>query len=324
MTSPPTFSFSPTAEEAAAAFASEIRGKNVLITGTSLNGIGYETALAIARYANLLVITGYNAERLKLTEDAIKKEVPTIEIHRLVLDLSSLASVRKAAEVVNIAPLPLHVLIHNAAAPIGPFKLTADGQESQFGTDHVGPFLLTKLLTPKLLSAATTNYTPRVVFVASAAHQFGSGVDFASLDRPDPSKYSASQAYFQAKSANILAAIELSKRSKGAINAYSLHPGVINTNLTQKEESIAELQAIGMLGPDGKPNQDNFHWKTIAQGAATTVVAAFDPRLNDKPGAYLDDCADATAAIAPHTSDPANAEKLWTVTEQMIGEKFTF
>ncbi|KAJ7652728.1 hypothetical protein DFH06DRAFT_1299506 [Mycena polygramma] len=306
MSSTPTFSFSTTAEEAAATFATEIRDKNVLITGTSLNGIGYETALAIAKYANLLIITGYNAERLKLTEDAIKKEVPTIEIHRLVLDLSSLASVRKAAEVVNVVPLPLHVLIHNAAAPIGPFKLTADGLESQFGTDHVGPFLFTKLLAPKLLSAATTNYTPRVVFVASAAHQFGSG------------------AYFQAKSANILAAIELSKRSKGAINAYSLHPGVINTNLTQKEESIAELQAIGMLGPDGKPNHENFHWKTIAQGAATTVVAAFDPRLNDKPGAYLDDCADATVSIAPHTSDPANAEKLWTVTEKIIGEKFTF
>ncbi|KAJ7615739.1 hypothetical protein DFH06DRAFT_1365790 [Mycena polygramma] len=318
MTSAPTFPFSTTAEEAAAAFATEIRGKNVLITGTSLNGIGYETALAIAKYANLLIITGYNADRLKLTEDAIKKEVPTIEIHRLVLDLSSLASVRKAAEVVNV------VLIHNAAAPIGPFKLTADGLESQFGTDHVGPFLLTKLLAPKLLSGATTNYTPRVIFVASAAHQFGSGVDFASLEQPDPAKYSASQAYFQAKSANILTAIELSKRSKSAINAYSLHPGVINTNLTQKEESIADLQAIGMLGPDGKPNHDNFHWKTIAQGAATTVVAAFDPRLDDKPGAYLDDCADATASIAPHTSDPANAEKLWTVTEKIIGEKITF
>ncbi|KAJ7652698.1 hypothetical protein DFH06DRAFT_1134154 [Mycena polygramma] len=340
MTSAPTFSFSTTAEVAAAAFATEIRGKNVLITGTSLNGIGYETALAIAKYANLLIITGYNADRLKLTEDAIKKEVPTIEIHRLVLDLSSLASVRKAAEVVNVVPLPLHVLIHNAAAPIGPFKVTADGLESQFGTDHVGPFLLTKLLAPKLLSAATTSYTPRAVFVASAAHQFGSGVDFASLEHPDPAKYSASQAYFQAKSANILTAIELSKRSKGAINAYSLHPGVIDTNLTQKEESIAELQAIGlcifptpsygadwrkgMLGPDGKPNQENFHWKTIAQGAATTVVAAFDPRLNDKPGAYLDDCAYATTSIAPHTSDPANAEKLWTVTEKIIGEKFTF
>jgi hypothetical protein len=114
-----------------------------------------------------------------------------------------------------------------------------------------------------LIASATASYTPRVVFVASAAHAFGTGVDFASLEQPDPAKYNISAAYFQAKSANILTAIELSKRSKGAINAYSLHPGgrmtflillltvltymlVIYTNLTQKEESQAELQALGV------------------------------------------------------------------------------
>jgi NAD(P)-dependent dehydrogenase (short-subunit alcohol dehydrogenase family) len=119
----------------------------------------------------------------------------------------------------------MKVLIHNAAAAIGSFKLTTDGLESQFGTDHVGPFLLTKLLAPKLLSSKAPSYTPRVVFVASSAHTFGTGVDFAVLTHPDPAKYQISDAYFQAKSANILTAIELSKRSKGAINAYSLHPG---------------------------------------------------------------------------------------------------
>ncbi|KAJ7935812.1 hypothetical protein B0H13DRAFT_2304307 [Mycena leptocephala] len=320
----PTFSFVTTADEVAAAFAEEIKGKNVLITGTSLNGIGFDTARTIAKYAKLVVITGYNAERLKLSEDAIKKEVPTANIHRLTLDLSSLASVREAAATVNANPEPLHVLIHNAAAAIGSFKLTTDGLESQFGTDHVGPFLLTKLLAPKLLSSRTPSYTPRVVFVASSAHTFGTGVDFAVLTHPDPAKYQISDAYFQAKSANILTAIELSKRSKGAINAYSLHPGVISTNITRKEESIPELQAIGILGPDGLPNHEKFDWKTTAQGAATTVAAAFDPRLNDKPGAYLDDSIVATASVAPHSSDPGNAAKLWAVTEEIIGETFTF
>lgn len=117
------------------------------------------------------------------------------------------------------------MLIHNAAAAIGPFELTVDKLENQFATDHVGPFLLTKLLAPKLLAAATSDYTPRVVFVASAAHALGPGVDFELLAHPDPQTYKSSTAYFQAKSANILAAIELSKRSKGAIHAYSLHPG---------------------------------------------------------------------------------------------------
>jgi NAD(P)-dependent dehydrogenase (short-subunit alcohol dehydrogenase family) len=116
------------------------------------------------------------------------------------------------------------VLIHNAAATIGPFKLTADGLESQMGTDHVGPFL-TKLLTPKLLASATASYTPRVVFVSSGAHSFGPGIAFDAIEHPNPETYSSFGAYFEAKSANILTALELSRRSKGAINAYSLHPG---------------------------------------------------------------------------------------------------
>ncbi|KAJ7744263.1 hypothetical protein DFH07DRAFT_978606 [Mycena maculata] len=324
MSPEPTFSFESTADDVATAFSGEIEGKNVLITGTSLNGIGFETALAIAKHANLVVITGYNAERLKLSEDAIKKEVPAANVRRLILDLSSLASVRNAAQEVNAYSEPLHVLINNAAAGMGPFKLTVDGLENQFATDHVGPFLFTKLITSKLFAAASEHYTPRVVFVGSAAHAFGTGVDFSILAKPDPAKYSASSAYFQAKSANILAATELSKRAKGRLNSYSLHPGIIFTNIAQKEGAQDDLKALGMLYPDGLPNREKFRWKTLSQGGATTVTAAFDPRLNDTPGAYLDDSKVANNTIAPHTSDPANAEKLWTITEEIIGEKFTF
>ncbi|KAJ6595039.1 short-chain dehydrogenase [Mycena vulgaris] len=318
------FSFSTTADEVATAFADEIKGKNVLITGTSLNGIGFETARVIAKHANLVVITGYNDERLKLSEAAIKADVPTANIQRLTLDLSSLAGVRKAAAEVNASPEPLHVLINNAAAPMGPFKLTADGLESQMGTGHVAPFLFTKLLAQKLRASATPQYTPRVVFVASGAHKFGTGVKFDTLATPDAALYSGPDAYFQVKSANILTASELSRRSRGTINAYSLHPGVIYTNITQKEDSIANMQAAGILGPDGLPNKTKFEWKTIPQGAATTVVAAFDPELDATPGAYLNDCVVATASVAPHSSDPANAERLWTATEKIIGETFAF
>ncbi|KAJ6630141.1 hypothetical protein B0H10DRAFT_1867562 [Mycena sp. CBHHK59/15] len=321
--SQPTFSFSTTADEVATALAQEITGKNVLITGTSLNGIGFETARVIAKHAKLVVITGYNLERLKLSEDAIKKDVPSANIRRLALDLSSLAAIRKAAAEVNAYPEPLHVLIHNAAATIGPLKVTVDNLESQMVTDHIGPFLLTKLIAPKLLSTSTASYTPRVVFVSSMGHGFGTGVDFDNLGKPDAAAYTAMGAYFQAKSANVLTAIELSKRSKGSINAYSLHPGVIYTNINQKEESIADMQALGVLGPDGQPNPAH-DWKTIPQGAATTVAAAFDPRLNGKPGAYLDNSTEANKDVAPHSSDPANAERLWELTEKIIGESFVF
>ncbi|KAJ7160214.1 hypothetical protein C8R46DRAFT_1107337, partial [Mycena filopes] len=292
MSTDPKFAFATTAEEVANTFAREIKGKNVLITGTSLNGIGFETARVIAKCANLVVITGYNDERLKLSEEAIKEEIPSANVRRLTLDLSSLAGVRKAAAEVNTYSEPIHVLIHNAAAAIGPFKLTVDGLESQIATDHVGPFLLTKLLKHKLLASATPSYTPRVVFVASGAHAFGPGVDFDALKKPNPATFNVSAAYFHAKSANILTALELSKRSKGAINAYSLHPGVIFTNINQKEEAIPEMQAMGILGPDGQPNTEKFEWKSIAQGAATT------------PGAYLDNSTVANESVAPHSSDP--------------------
>ncbi|KAF7357395.1 Short-chain dehydrogenase/reductase family protein [Mycena sanguinolenta] len=320
--SQPIFSAKTTAEEVAAAFADEIQGKNVLVTGTSLNGVGFETARVLAKYANLVIITGYNAERLKLTEDTIKADVPAANIRPLTLDLSSLASVRKAAAEVNAIPGPLHVLIHNAAATISKFKLSVDNLENQVATNHIGPFLFTKLLAPKILSARTAHYTPRVVFVSSIGHGLGTGVNFDTLGKPDPTKYEPMEAYYQSKSAAVSTAIELCKRSKGQINAYSLNPGAIFTNIMQKEEAIPGLQKLGALDADGQPATDYF--KTLGQGAATTLVAAFDPRLNDKPGAYLDDCVVANEAVAPHSSDPANAQRLWTLTEEIIGEKFTF
>ncbi|KAJ7081113.1 hypothetical protein B0H15DRAFT_855091 [Mycena belliarum] len=322
----PTFSFTTTAEEVADVFSAEIKGKNVLITGTSLNGIGFEAARVIAKHANLVVITGYNDERLKLSEEAIMRETPSANIRRLTLDLSSFAAVHKAAEEVNAYPEPLHVLINNAAAAAaGPFKLTVDKLETQMATGHLGPFLLTKLLVPKLLAAGTESYVPRVVFVSSDAHAMGTGPNLATITRPDAESYKLFEIYSQVKSANILTTRELSKRSNGRINVYSLHPGAIYTNIMETEESQADLKAAGLLGPDGKPSTQWIPvWKTIPQGAATTVTAAFDPRLNDKPGAYLDDSKEANHKLASHISEPEIAEKLWAVSEEVVGEKFAF
>ncbi|KAJ7686129.1 hypothetical protein B0H17DRAFT_1181324 [Mycena rosella] len=319
----PTFSFSTTADEVATAFAAEIQGKNVLVTGTSINGIGFEAARVIAKHARLVIITGYNLERLKLSEEAIKKDVPTANIRPLVLDLSSLAAVRKAAAEINAYPEALHVVVHNAAASFGPLKLTVDNLELQMATDHIGPFLLTKLIAPKILAAGTASYVPRVVYVSSSVHTSGTGVDFATVGHPDAEKYQSTDAYAQAKSANCLTAIALSSRSKGKINAYSLHPGLIFTNIALKEEAMPVMKAFGVLDAEGNAIP-GLPWKSIPQGAATTVAAAFDTRLNDKPGAYLSDGTEANKERAEHSSDPANAEKLWTVTEEVIGEKFTF
>ncbi|CAK5270080.1 unnamed protein product [Mycena citricolor] len=322
-------SFSSTASEAAAAFTAEIRGKNVLITGTSIDGIGFEAAKAIAPYANLVIITGYDAERLSLSEAAIKQHVPEANVRKLTLDLSSLSAVRTAAAEVNAYSEPIHVLVNNAAAAIAPFKLTVDGFENQIATAHLGPFLFTKLLFPKLLQSASATFTPRVVMVASNAHLFGKGVDFEhGLKRnPDESKHNVGLAYFQAKSANIMFARELAIRGEGKVLAFSLHPGVIMTNINKKDVTAPILQAVKILDAEGKPNTKDFNWKTIPQGAATTVTAAFDPSLKDKSGAYLNDCKVTatitnTEKLAPHTSSLDNSKKLWEITEELIGEKF--
>ncbi|KAJ7084513.1 hypothetical protein B0H15DRAFT_848014 [Mycena belliarum] len=319
----PTFSFSSTADEVADALAHEIRGKNVLITGTSLNGVGFDAARAMAKYANLVIITGYNAERLKLSQEAITKDVPSANIRCLSLDLSSFADVRRAAAEVNAYTEPLHVLIHNAAAGIGPLQLTADNLELQAATNHIGPFLLTKLLLEKVLAARAPSYTPRVVFVSALGHIFCDGVNWQTFGRPEQNGYQAFNTYFQTKSANILTAAELTRRAGGRLHAYSVHPGVIYTNMFVKDQSMDYLKAFGILGPDGKPNTEKYEWKTVAQGAATTVAAAFDPRVEDKPGSYLSDCVEANKDVAPHSSDPANAEKLWALTEELIGETFS-
>ncbi|KAK7056143.1 short-chain dehydrogenase/reductase family protein [Favolaschia claudopus] len=274
--SSPTFSSSSTADDVASAFSNEIAGKNVLITGTSKNGIGFETALAIAKHgANLVIITGYNDQRLKESEHAIKAQVPKANIRRLILDLASLSAVRTAADEVNSFPEAIHVLIHNAAAAISSsFKLTIDNLETQMATAHIGPFLFTKLILPKILASASTSpspspgytytYTPRVVFVSSMAilSGSGSGVNFETIGKPDEAT--------QAKSANVMTALELCKRSRGRVNAYSLHPG--------GQRSPRELaQASGLMDADGKPNTTGgVEWKTLAQGAAT----GFDPTLN--------------------------------------------
>ncbi|KAJ6551709.1 NAD-P-binding protein [Mycena capillaripes] len=321
--------FNPTAtstsDEVASAFAQELKGRNVLITGTSLNGLGFESARVIAKYANLVIITGYNKERknirIKLSEDALKQEVPEANIRPLILDLASLDAVRAAAAEVNAYPEQIDILINNAASSLCGFNITVDGFEQQMATDHLGPFLFTALILPKILAAQNASFTPRVIFVSSGAHAWCEGINVEEMEHPDASTYKAMVAYAQAKSANILTAIELSRRAGGRVHAYSLSPGAIVTNFVQ---NLAErLANEGTITEDGKPNMNSpYSWKTIPQGAATIVAAAFDPSLKDKPGCYLFDSVESNQKVAPHSSDPDTAKKVWSLSERLVGVKF--
>ncbi|KAJ7744030.1 hypothetical protein DFH07DRAFT_963861 [Mycena maculata] len=174
------------------------------------------------------------------------------------------------------------VLIHNAAGGQGPFELTEDKLEPQMAISHFGPFLFTKLVTSKLLGAGSADYTPHVVFVSSA-----------------------SEGYSWAKFTEILTAAELSCRAKGRINAYGLHPGAIFTNIQQREESIKFFKAAGIITADGRPNPAvPFEWKTIPQGAAITVAASLDTRLDVKPGTYLWDGMAANDKMSANSTVP--------------------
>nr|GAT56414.1 short-chain dehydrogenase/reductase family protein [Mycena chlorophos] len=321
-----TFSFETNAQEAASALKAQITGKNGASHQPS--SLGLEAARAIAPYANLVVITGYNAERLSLSEKTLRTEFPSANIRTLTLDLSSLASVRKAAAEVNAYSEPLHVLINNAAT-LGTYYITEDGLEIQGATAQFGPFLFTKLLTPKLLASATASYVPRVVYVSSEAHGMGiTGIDWSKLRTGQAVEEAKTpegimKRYAEVKSMNMLMAIEISRRAKGKLRAYSLHPGTIPTNGFDKEAIQPLIKQWGVMTDDGKPkDNDMFKWKTLSQGASTTVIAAFDPSLDAKAGAYLVDGNPAPERVAAHAADSASAEKLWTLTEEIIGEKW--
>ncbi|KAF7298599.1 Short-chain dehydrogenase/reductase family protein [Mycena indigotica] len=324
----PTFEFSTTAEEATAALASEIAGKNVLITGTTMKGIGFEAARTIAKYANLVVITGYNETRLQLSKEAIEKENPTAVIRPLILDLSTDASVRKSAAEVNAYLEPIHVLVNNAAYTDIVDKQTPDNLEVQMATGHINPFLFTKLILSKLLESTSGDWVPRVVFVSSSMHVLlnGAPTEKEELARGkgggDNDAARGFMRYGEVKSANALTARELARKAGSKLRAFSLDPGAILTNLHQKPAVQPVLQTMGILDAEGNPLASQYTWKTLGQGAATTVVAAFDPRINDYSGSYLADCVVADQLVAPHSADDERAAKLWNMTEGIIGETF--
>lgn len=200
-----------------------------------------------------------------------------------------------------------------------PYSKTVDGFESQFGVNHLAHFLLTTSLIPQLKEGKPS----RVVVVSSLANKRG-GINWDDVNWEK--NYDKWLAYAQSKTANILFAKQLNKLydSEG-IQAYSLHPGGIMTNL-QQNLPIEEQRAMGWFKEDGTPI-DGF--KTPEEGASTSVYAALAPELDQHGGEYLEDCAiskgintDKTYwGMAPHAVDMEGAERLWKLSEQMVATK---
>ncbi len=261
-----------------------------------------------------MVLAGRDAARIDAAVDAIRSQVPDASLEPGALDLTSLDAVRAFADWYLGTHDRLHLLVNNAGVMYTPLERTAEGFEMQFGTNHVGHFLLTCLLVPALLADPPA----RVVNLSSGGHM-GSDIvwDDPNFERREYDKFSA---YGQSKTANILFSVELERRlGDRGVHAYAVHPGMISTELGRymTEDDFAALMERAKAAPSGgMPPR-----KTVAQGAATSVWAATAPELVDRGGTYLADC-EVTDQHAPWARDPDSAERLWALTEDLVHQEF--
>jgi len=294
----------------------DLTGTIAVVTGGS-SGLGQETARALAAHGAEVTLTARDVPKGEAVADDIRASTGNQRVGVEALELGSLAAVRAAAARV-LAKLPrMDLLIDNAGVMACPFAKTADGFELQFGSNHLGHFLFTCLLVPALLRSAAS----RVVCLSSRGHHIAP-VDFDDLNferRP----YDKWQSYGQAKTANVLFAVELDRRlSSRGTRAFAVHPGAIVTELGRhlQPEDIQYLQT----------RSRGMQFKTVEQGAATSCFAATAPELRGRGGLYLEDChvaevndaADALEGVKSYALDRANAARLWETSERLVGQRF--
>ncbi|KAG9193995.1 hypothetical protein G6011_04030 [Alternaria panax] len=329
----PTYSFDTTATEVATDLSSNIRDKTILVTGVTPNSLGSHFVETIAAHSpKLLILASRTQDSIDATSAAIRKKHPSIEIRSVIIDLGLLASARAAAaEAVKMqdAGIIIDVLVLNAGVMACPYGTTIDGFERQFGTCHLGHFVFGNAIIPCMLGPGRK---PRVVVVSSEAHQL-SPVRFTDPGFTNGSEYDKWRAYGQAKTANNLYAWSLAEKlGPRGLQAYSLHPGGILTNLGKHidmqgedvQRMLATYRSVGsFLGfPE---HMQNFKFKTHDQGTATHVVAAFSDELEHDNGKYLVDGKIARyELVSPWARNSFDAERLWKMSEEMVGEKFTF
>ena len=294
----------------------DLQGRRFFVTGASA-GLGEETARAFAAHGAAVTMAVRDLDRGAAAVGRIRATVPGADLEVRQLELASLASVRACADGFLADHDRLDVLVNNAGVMACPFGTTADGFELQFGTNHLGHFLLTNLLAPALVAAAPA----RVVSLSSRGHRF-SDVD---LDDPnfERTPYDPWVGYGRAKTANVLFAVELDHRfADRGVRAFAVHPGSIGTELGRHltDESLATLVASMPAGQEVK-------WKSVPEGAATSVWAATASELDGRGGLYLEDCGiaeptvdpAAPVGVRPYALDPARATALWELSERLVG-----
>jgi retinol dehydrogenase 14 len=275
-------------------------GKTVMVTGAT-SGIGRAGALALARLGANLVVVGRNSRRVRSVVDEIKAIAPSVQARGMTADLASLADVRQLAAQIKADVPRLDVLLNNAGVFTRRRSETRDGFETQFGVNHLAPFLLTNLLVDHLAASAPS----RVVVVASQVEKGGT-IDFDDLQ--GAKSYDGTRAYRQSKLANILFVDELSRRVAGrGITTVSLHPGVYTTRLLDGFMGWSSLMT--RVVDRGVPAPESA-------GDVLARAAAW-PTLEGREAVYLHE--HAIAEPSPRARDPELARRLWTESARLIG-----
>ncbi|HKD04799.1 MAG TPA: SDR family NAD(P)-dependent oxidoreductase [Bryobacteraceae bacterium] len=306
-----------------------LHGKRILVTGVSA-GIGVETARALA---------AHGAQVTGAARDLRKAEAATVQVRTdaaanggsfelVALDLTNLKSVRACADSLVARAQPFDVVIANAGVMATPFGHTMDGFETQFGVNHLGHFVLVNRI------ASLVRPGRRLVNLSSAGHR-ASNVD---LEDPnfERTPYDPFVAYGRSKTANILFAVAFDRRHRNrGVRAAAVHPGVIQTELGRYMDPAELRSMIDRLNQQlGAEGSGPFEWKTIPQGAATSVWAGVVAGAEEIGGRYCANCqvghiVPDDAVITPtgegvraYALDPDNAEALWKKSEELVGESF--
>ena len=293
----------------------DLKGKLAIVTG-GYSGLGLETTKALAGAGAIVIVPARTPDKARAALAGIAN------VEQAALDLADPGSIDAFANDFVGSGRKLDILINNAAIMASPLMRDARGYEAQFATNHLGHFQLTARLWPALRQGRGA----RVVSLSSIGHRR------SPVNLEDPSfnttPYDKWEAYGRAKSANSLFAVGLDKRGRGhGVAAFAVHPGGIMTDL-QRFMPEEEKRAMGWIDENGKLNE---RFKTPSQGAATSVWCATNAALDGMGGVYCEDCDIAQAlpaddksftGVRPWAIDPAIAEALWALSEQMTGVAF--
>ncbi len=301
----------------------KLSGKRVLVTGVSA-GLGVETARALAAHGAQVVGAARDLSKAQAATGQVRAQAASGGSLDLVqLDLASLDSVRRCADGLLAASKPFDLIIANAGVMACPKSKTVDGFETQFGTNHLGHFVLVNRIA-SLLRAGS-----RLVNLSSAGHRF------ADVNLEDPNfehtPYEEFIAYGRSKTANVLFAVEFDRRHQArGVRATAVHPGGIQTELGRYMTAEVREKLIASINASQPKGAAPFSWKSIPQGAATSVWAGCVANAEAIGGRYCEDCHVAEVAstpglragVQPYALDPQHATALWQKSEEMVGERF--